>query len=67
MAELHENLFLNPQWIFDPAIWRVIDQGDKAKISVVARIQLELLHAQTAASLKAIEALQAIVVGGAQR
>ena len=46
MAELHESLVLNPHWIFDPAIWRIIDQGDKAKITAVAKIQLELMHAQ---------------------
>lgn len=66
MAELHRSLVLNPHWIFDPAIWRIIEQGDKAKIAAVAKIQLDHLHAQTTASLKAIEALQS-VVAGAQR
>jgi hypothetical protein len=67
MAELHESLVLNPQWIFDPAIWRIIDQGDKAKITAVAKIQLELMHAQALASVKAIEALQGVVAGSAHR
>jgi hypothetical protein len=58
MADLHESLMLNPHWVFDPAIWRIIDQGDKAKITAVARIQLDLLHATMVANVKAIEALQ---------
>jgi hypothetical protein len=63
MAELHESLVLNPHWIFDPAIWRIIDQGDKTKITAVAKIQLDLMHAQAMASVKAIEALQTVVAG----
>ena len=67
MAELHRVFVLNPQWIFDPAIWRIIDQGDKAKITAVAKIQLELMHARSLASVKAIEALQGVVAGSAHR
>jgi hypothetical protein len=63
MAELHESLVLNPHWIFDPAIWRIIDQGDKTKITAVAKIQLDLMHAQAMANVKAVEALQTVVAG----
>ena len=62
MAELHESLMLNPHWVFDPAIWRIIDQGDKAKITAVAKIQLDLLHATMTANMRAIEALQKAIV-----
>ena len=67
MADIHESLILNPHWIFDPAIWRILDQGDKAKIAAVAKIQLELIHSQAMANVKAIEALQGVVAGSAQR
>jgi hypothetical protein len=67
MAELHESLVLNPHWIFDPAIWRIIDQGDKTKITAVAKIQLDLMHAQAMASVKAIEALQTVVAGAVRK
>jgi hypothetical protein len=67
MAELHESLVLNPHWIFDPAIWRIIDQSDKTKITAVAKIQLDLMHAQALASVKAIEALQGVVAGAVRK
>ncbi len=67
MAELHESLVLKPEWIFDPAIWRLIDQSDKTKITAVAKIQLELMHAQALAGVKAIEALQTVVAGAARK
>jgi hypothetical protein len=58
MADLPENLTFNPHWVFDPAIWRIVDQNDKAKVAAVARIQLDLLHATMSANVKAVEALQ---------
>jgi hypothetical protein len=58
MADLHESLAFHPSWVFDPAIWRIVDVNDKAKVAAVARIQLELMHATMAANIRAVEALQ---------
>ncbi len=58
MADLPESLAFNPHWVFDPAIWRIVDVNDKAKVAAVARIQLELMHATMTANVRAVEALQ---------
>lgn len=38
MADLPASLVFNPHWVIDPAIWRLIDQNDKAKVAAVAQI-----------------------------
>lgn len=61
MEELHESLKFHPSWIFDPAIWKVIDIGDKAKAAQVINVQLQHTHEILAAQVKAVEGLKQIM------
>jgi hypothetical protein len=55
---LSEALRFNPHWIIDPAVWRIIEEGDQEKLTAVANIQLEFTKATLAAHMRAVESIQ---------
>jgi hypothetical protein len=55
---LAEALQFNPHWIIDPAVWRILEDGDKSKLVAVANIQLEFQKATLTAQLRAVESIQ---------
>jgi hypothetical protein len=58
MADIDTSLAFNPRWIWDPAIWRLIDENDRAQAAAVVNIQLDLIHETLTAQLKAVAALK---------
>jgi hypothetical protein len=55
---LSESLQFNPHWIIDPAVWRILEEGDQSKLVAVANIQLEFTKATLTAQLRAVEQIQ---------
>ncbi len=49
---MDEAFRFNPSWIFDPAVWRIIEQADK---NAAARLQIQLARDTLAAQMKAVE------------
>jgi hypothetical protein len=47
-----ENFTFNPSWIFDPAVWRIIEQADK---NAAAKLQIQLVRETLAAQTRAVE------------
>jgi hypothetical protein len=48
----------NPSWIFDPAVWRVIEQADK---NAAAKLQIQLIRETLAAQVRAVDAAAKIM------
>jgi hypothetical protein len=55
---LPDSLQFNPHWIFDPAVWRIIDEVDKA---AAARIQIQLVRETLAAQVKAVDEISGLL------
>ncbi len=58
---IDEALVFNPGWIFDPAIWRGIDQANKKQVTAVINVQLQLASETLAAQAKAVEGLKRVL------
>ncbi len=58
MDHLPESLRFNPHWIFDPAVWRIIEEVDK---NAAARIQIQLVRETLAAQVKAVEHISGLL------
>jgi hypothetical protein len=55
---MDETFRFNPSWIFDPAVWRIIEQADK---NAAAKLQIQLVRETLAAQMKAVEGAAKII------
>jgi hypothetical protein len=58
---MDEAFRFNPSWIFDPAVWRIIEHADK---NAAARLQIQLAREILGAQLKAVEGAAKIIGQG---
>jgi len=49
---MDEAFRFNPSWIFDPAVWRIIEQADR---NAAAKLQIQLVRETLAAQMRAVE------------
>ncbi|HXC89452.1 MAG TPA: hypothetical protein VNV18_04740 [Stellaceae bacterium] len=61
MADIDTSLVFNPHWIWDPAIWRILDENDKAQATAVINIQLDLIRETLTAQLNAVANLKQLL------
>jgi len=47
-----DNFAFNPSWIFDPAVWRIIEQVDR---NAAAKLQIQLARETLAAHMRAVD------------
>jgi hypothetical protein len=58
---MDENFRFIPSWIFDPAVWRAVEQADK---NAAAKLQIQLVRETLAAQIKAVEGAAKIMGQG---